>query len=73
MRDFRATALAAGIAPGTYDAAMGKIVRNQRVADLNLNQPEFAKPVWDCLDTAVSPQRIADGSRLRAERVLLRM
>jgi membrane-bound lytic murein transglycosylase B len=61
VRDFRATALAAGIASETYDAAMGKIVRNQRVADLNLNQPEFAVPVWSYLDTAVSPQRIADG------------
>jgi len=39
----------------------GKISRNQRVADLNLNQPEFASPVWTYLDTAVSTQRIADG------------
>ena len=61
VRDFRATALAAGIAPETYDAAMGKIARNQRVSDLNLNQPEFATAVWSYLDTAVSPQRIADG------------
>ena len=61
VRDFRATALAAGITPETYDAAMGKIARNQRVADLNLNQPEFAAPVWSYLDIAVSLQRIADG------------
>ena len=61
VRDFRATALAAGIAPEIYDAALGKIARNPRVADLNLNQPEFASPVWSYLDTAVSPQRIADG------------
>jgi membrane-bound lytic murein transglycosylase B len=61
VRDFRATALTAGITSETYDAAMGKIGRNQRVADLNLNQPEFASPVWIYLDTAVSPQRIADG------------
>ena len=61
VRDFRATALTAGIAPEIYDAAMGKIGRNQRIADLNLNQPEFASPVWTYLDTAVSPQRIADG------------
>jgi membrane-bound lytic murein transglycosylase B len=66
VRDFRAAALAAGIAPETYDAAMGKIARNQRVADLNLNQPEFAIPVWSYLDTAVSPQRIADGRAVLA-------
>jgi membrane-bound lytic murein transglycosylase B len=61
VRDFRAAALAAGITPETYATATGKIARNQRVADLNLNQPEFAAPVWSYLDTAVSPQRIADG------------
>ncbi|MDE2133462.1 MAG: lytic murein transglycosylase [Alphaproteobacteria bacterium] len=64
VRDFRTTAMAAGITPETYAAAMGKLFRNQRVADLNLNQPEFAKPVWSYLDTAVSPQRIADGRAL---------
>ena len=66
VHDFRATALAAGIAPETYDAAMGTIARNQRVADLNLNQPEFAAPVWSYLDIAVSPQRIADGRAVLA-------
>jgi membrane-bound lytic murein transglycosylase B len=66
VRDFRATALAAGIATETYDAAMGRIARNQRVADLNLNQPEFAIPVWSYLDTAVSPQRVADGRAVLA-------
>jgi membrane-bound lytic murein transglycosylase B len=66
VRDFRATALAAGISRQTYAAAMGKISRNQRVADLNLNQPEFAAPVWSYLDIAVSPQRIADGRAILA-------
>jgi len=61
VRDFRATALATGISADTYDAATKDIARNQRVCDLNLNQPEFAKPVWEYLDDAVSPQRIADG------------
>ncbi len=66
LKDFRATALTAGIPAETYDAATKDISRNQRVSDLNLNQPEFAKPVWDYLDTAVSPQRIADGQALLA-------
>ena len=61
IRDFRSTATAAGILPETYDAATAPIVRNQRVSDLNLNQPEFAKPVWEYLDSAVSPQRVSDG------------
>jgi membrane-bound lytic murein transglycosylase B len=61
VADFRSTALANGITPQTYDAAMSGISRNPRIADLNLNQPEFAVPVWTYLDDAVSPQRIADG------------
>jgi membrane-bound lytic murein transglycosylase B len=66
IRDFRATALAAGIAPETYDAATKDIARNPRVAEHNLNQPEFSKPVWAYLDHAVSSQRIADGRVLLA-------
>lgn len=66
VSDFRATAMAAGISPQTYNAAMGKVGRNQRVADLNLNQPEFATPVWRYLDGAVSPQRVADGRAVMA-------
>jgi len=61
IKDFKVTATAAGIRPDIYDAATTAIVRNQRICDLNLNQPEFAKPIWDYLDTAVSAQRIADG------------
>ncbi len=66
VQDFWPTAQAAGITAATYDAAMGTISRNQHISDLNLHQPEFAKPVWDYLDTAVSPQRIADGQAMLA-------
>jgi len=61
LRDFRATAAAAGIRPDVYDEATAPISRNQHIADLNLNQPEFSRAIWDYLDNAVSPQRIADG------------
>ena len=57
IQDFRPTALAAGITPETYDAALGKASRLQRVAELNLNQPEFATPVWSYLDTAATAQK----------------
>jgi membrane-bound lytic murein transglycosylase B len=61
IRDFRAQALAAGIKPATYDLAMAHVARNQRVEDLNLNQPEFARPVWAYLDSAVSDKRVTNG------------
>ena len=58
---FRDSAIAAGIAPDVYDRSMAGISRNPRVEELNLSQPEFVKPVWDYLDTAVSPKRVSDG------------
>jgi len=61
VRDFRGQAREHGIAGATYDAAMATISRNQRVEDLNLNQPEFARPIWSYLDSAVSDKRVADG------------
>jgi len=66
VRDFRATALAQGIRPETYDRSMAGIARNARVEELNLSQPEFVKPVWDYLDGAVSPRRISDGQQMLA-------
>lgn len=64
LQDFRAEALAAGITAETYDAATRTIGRNQRVFDHNLNQPEFSRPIWDYLDSAVSAERIANGRAL---------
>ncbi len=66
LKDFRPTALAAGIAAETYDTATRDLQRNQHIFDLNLNQPEFARPVWDYIDSAVSPERIANGRALLA-------
>ncbi|MGH6878145.1 MAG: lytic murein transglycosylase [Rhizomicrobium sp.] len=58
---FRTTAVHAGIDPQIYDASVAGIVRNPRVEELNLEQPEFVKPVWAYLDSAVSPERIVAG------------
>lgn len=63
VKDFRATAIDHGISPEVYDRAMTGISLNQRVEELNLSQPEFVKPVWDYLDTAVSPKRVTDGQQ----------
>ncbi len=61
IHDERAVAIAAGIKPSVYDSATANIHRNQRVEDLNLNQPEFSRPVWLYLDSAVSDKRVSDG------------
>jgi membrane-bound lytic murein transglycosylase B len=64
VQDFRATAIAAGIRPGIYDASMSGITRNQRVEDLNLQQPEFVRPIWAYLDSAVSDDRVSKGEEM---------
>ncbi|HTW36259.1 MAG TPA: lytic murein transglycosylase [Rhizomicrobium sp.] len=66
VRDFRSVALAQGIKPETYDRSMAGIARNPRVEQANLQQPEFVKPIWDYLDTAVSDKRVATGAQLLA-------
>ena len=67
IKDFRATALEAGITPSTYAAAMNGIRRNPKVEALNQEQPEFVKPIWSYLDGAVSPRRVSDGQRKMGE------
>ncbi len=66
LQDFRQTAKDAGIKGATYDAAFAHVARNQRIEDLNLNQPEFSKPIWSYLDTAVSDNRVSNGQRVLA-------
>jgi len=63
---FRATAVQAGIDPQVYDASTAGIVRNPSVEQLNLQQPEFVKPIWDYLDSAVSLTRITKGQAMLA-------
>ncbi len=66
VKDFRATALGAGITPATYAAAMDGLKRNDRVEALTQTQPEFVKQVWTYLDTAASPRRVSDGQAAMA-------
>jgi len=63
---FRTDAIRAGIEPQIYDSAAAAIARNPRVEALNLEQPEFAKPIWEYLASALSPARITTGQRLLA-------
>jgi peptidoglycan lytic transglycosylase B len=66
IRDYRQSARAAGIADATYGAAMAHVTRKQSVEDLNLYQPEFSRPVWLYLDSAVSDRRVYDGQQALA-------
>lgn len=66
IAEFRTRAVQAGIEPQLYDSATAAIVRNARVEGLNLEQPEFVKPIWEYLASATSPERIATGQQLLA-------
>jgi membrane-bound lytic murein transglycosylase B len=64
IHDFRDTVLKAGISAETYDRSMSGISLNPRVQQLNQQQSEFIKPVWEYLDSAVSADRIAKGQQM---------
>ena len=61
--NFRATALAQGIDPRLFDTAFQGVTPNEAVIGFDRFQPEFSKPIWDYLDTAVSQSRIREGRR----------
>lgn len=69
---FRAEAAAAGIRPDIVTLAFDGVSLNQRVFELNDNQPEFSRSIWDYLDGAVSDRRITDGrARIAENKALL--
>jgi len=61
VADFRAGAKAAGITEATLAAAFDGAQYLPRVVELDRAQPEFTRTVWDYLDSAVSPTRVARG------------
>ncbi|MEM9422367.1 MAG: lytic murein transglycosylase [Pseudomonadota bacterium] len=61
VQDFKAKALASGISEATYDREMATVEVRPVVIDRNANQPEFVRPIWSYLSSAVSERRVADG------------
>ena len=64
IEDLRGGARAAGIDEATLHAALDDVHYLPRVVALDQAQPEFVRPVWDYLDKAASPQRIALGREM---------
>jgi membrane-bound lytic murein transglycosylase B len=60
---FRSRALAAGIAPATFDTAFRGARFDASVLERDRNQNEFTKTIWDYLDSAVSEARIDQRAR----------
>jgi membrane-bound lytic murein transglycosylase B len=64
LAEIRAEALSQGITAETFDSATAGIAPLPAILAMNANQPEFTKPVWSYLDTAVSARRIKDAQFL---------
>ena len=64
---FQTQALQAGIRPDTVRNVLGNAQWQPRVVELDRAQPEFTRPPWAYLDSAVSKQRVAQGKAKLAE------
>ncbi|MBN9587894.1 MAG: hypothetical protein BGN85_01595 [Alphaproteobacteria bacterium 64-11] len=60
----RTQALAQGITPETFDRATAGLKPIPEILNMNANQPEFSRPVWRYLDSAVSARRIGRGQAM---------
>ena len=61
---FRALALGRGISAVTFDQAFAGVQPDPAVIAADRSQPEFTKPVWEYLESAVSPPRVRNGKSL---------
>ena len=66
LSQVRSEALASGITAATFDSATAGIAPIPAIVSMNANQPEFTKPVWSYLDSAVSARRIKDAQFMLA-------
>ncbi|OQX14894.1 MAG: murein transglycosylase [Thiothrix lacustris] len=63
-QQFRQVAIAEGIHAETVDRALRSLLPDRKVLRLEGHQPEFTKTVWEYLETAASPERVANGQKL---------
>ncbi|MDB5735674.1 MAG: mltB 2 [Alphaproteobacteria bacterium] len=66
LLDARKDAISQGIRPEVFDRATAGIAPVASIAASNANQPEFTKPVWAYLDSAVSARRVKDAQLMLA-------
>ena len=64
---FRQEALSAGIQAAVFDAAFAGVSPDPAIIRADRSQPEFTRPVWEYLDSAISATRVRRGQALLAE------
>ncbi|MCC5987809.1 MAG: lytic murein transglycosylase [Pararhodobacter sp.] len=67
IENFRPRALTEGISPATFDRAFAGVGYNEDVLAREAHQPEFTRPIWGYLETAISDTRIETGQRMLRE------
>ena len=67
VQSFRTKASSAGVSRNTFDRAFQGIEPDSEVLVKASRQPEFIKPIWEYLDSAVSDKRIENGRAMGAE------
>lgn len=71
LDQFRVEALAAGISPAVFDRAMAGVEPDLKLLQLERAQPEFVRPIWEYLASAVSARRISKGQQLLDDNAVL--
>ena len=70
-QSFRKQALAEGVTTKVFDQTVLNLIPDPQVIELDGNQPEFTRNIWDYLENATSQERIKKGKALmRQHRVL---
>ncbi len=64
---FAQRAVAAGRSPAVVVRILSGIRPDPRIVSQDQNQAEFVRPVWDYINRAVTPQKIADGVARRQQ------
>ncbi|WP_296258943.1 MULTISPECIES: lytic murein transglycosylase [unclassified Pseudomonas] len=64
---FRTQALSVGIRPDVFDKAFAGVTPDMSVVKADRSQPEFSRPVWEYLDSAMSAVRVRKGQALLAQ------
>ncbi|MCA1768833.1 MAG: lytic murein transglycosylase [Halomonas sp.] len=67
LAQFRREARREGISEATLAGALDGVRYRPRVIELDRSQPEFVRPIWQYLDSAVSGQRVTQGRDKLAE------
>lgn len=67
LADFRRDARTRGIGEATLARALDGLRYRPRVIELDRSQPEFVRPIWQYLDSAVSARRVTTGRERLAQ------